>query len=148
ITSPASYSRFSPAPYPRGMTATRVALAGCTGSIGTQTLDVIAAEPDRYELVAMGASGRDPEQLAAQVREHRPKVLAVANDDAAAALVQALPACEVRAGAGALASLAEDADVVVNGVVGFAGLPVTLSTLAAGRRLALANKESLIAAGP
>ena len=54
----------------------------------------------------------------------------------------------MRAGAGALASLAEEADVVVNGVVGFAGLPVTLATLEAGRRLALANKESLIAAGP
>ncbi len=54
----------------------------------------------------------------------------------------------MRAGDGALASLAEEADVVVNGVVGFAGLPVTLATLEAGRRLALANKESLIAAGP
>ena len=59
-----------------------------------------------------------------------------------------LPECEVRAGEGALASLAADADVVVNGVVGFAGLAVTLATLEAGRRLALANKESLIAAGP
>ena len=68
--------------------------------------------------------------------------------NAASELAAALPECEIRAGDGALASLATEADVVVNGVVGFAGLPVTLATLEAGRRLALANKESLIAAGP
>jgi 1-deoxy-D-xylulose-5-phosphate reductoisomerase len=130
------------------MTATRVALAGSTGSIGTQTLDVVAAEPDAYELVAIGASGRHPEILIEQVRAHRPKVLAVADGSSARELADALPECEVRAGDDALASLAEEADVVVNGVVGFAGLSVTLATLNAGRRLALANKESLIAAGP
>jgi 1-deoxy-D-xylulose-5-phosphate reductoisomerase len=130
------------------MTATRVALAGSTGSIGTQALEVVAAEPDRYEVVALGASGRNPEVLIEQVRTHRPKVLAVSDATAARQLADALPACEVRAGDDALASLAEEADVVVNGVVGFAGLSVTLATLRAGRRLALANKESLIAAGP
>ncbi|MEZ5141319.1 MAG: 1-deoxy-D-xylulose-5-phosphate reductoisomerase [Acidimicrobiales bacterium] len=130
------------------MTATRVALAGSTGSIGTQALEVLAAEPDRYELVALGASGRDPQALVAQARAHRPKVVAVSDDAALATVAEAVPECEVRGGAGALASLAEEADVVVNGVVGFAGLPVTLATLEAGRRLALANKESLIAAGP
>ncbi|MGZ4717439.1 MAG: 1-deoxy-D-xylulose-5-phosphate reductoisomerase, partial [Acidimicrobiales bacterium] len=130
------------------MTAPRVALAGSTGSIGTQTLEVLAAEPDRFELTALGASGNQIEALIAQAEAHRPKVVAVANAAAAAELAERLPQCEVRAGAGALASLAEEADVVVNGVVGFAGLPVTLATLEAGRRLALANKESLIAAGP
>ena len=79
----------------------------------------------------------------------RPKVVAVADERAAAAGGgRGLPECEVRGGADAMASLATDADVVVNGVVGFAGLSVTLATLEAGRRLALANKESLIAAGP
>ena len=58
------------------------------------------------------------------------------------------PGTEVLAGEGALAAIAEDADIVVNGVVGFAGLAVTLAALKAGRRLALANKESLIAGGP
>jgi 1-deoxy-D-xylulose-5-phosphate reductoisomerase len=130
------------------MTATRVALAGSTGSIGTQTLDVVAAEPDRFEITGIGATGRQPEALIAQARAVRPKVVAVTDDAAASAIAAALPECDVRAGADAMASLAEDADVVVNGVVGFAGLDVTLATLRGGRRLALANKESLIAAGP
>jgi 1-deoxy-D-xylulose-5-phosphate reductoisomerase len=130
------------------VTSTRVAVAGCTGSIGTQTLEVLRAEPGRYELVALGASGRNPAALIAQARAHRPKVVAVADESARIAVAEALPECEVRAGAEALGSLATEADVVVNGVVGFAGLPVTVATLEAGRRLALANKESLIAAGP
>jgi 1-deoxy-D-xylulose-5-phosphate reductoisomerase len=125
-----------------------VALAGSTGSIGTQSLDVLRAEPERFELTALGASGRNIDQLVAQALEFRPKVVAVADEAVLPTLTERLPACEVRAGDDALASLAEDADVVVNGVVGFAGLSVTLATLHAGRRLALANKESLIAAGP
>ena len=145
----------APAGHPGGrsvgsdsMSATRVALAGSTGSIGTQTLDVLEAEADRFELTALGATGRNPEVLIAQARAHRPKVVAVADEAAAALVAEALPECEVRGGADAMASLATEADVVVNGVVGFAGLSVTLATLEAGRRLALANKESLIAAGP
>jgi 1-deoxy-D-xylulose-5-phosphate reductoisomerase len=130
------------------MSSVRVAVAGSTGSIGTQTLDVVAAEPDAFEVVALGASGRDPQALVEQARSVRPKVVAADDPSAGPALEAALPDVEVRAGEGALASLAEDADVVVNGVVGFAGLPVTLAALHAGRRLALANKESLIAAGP
>jgi 1-deoxy-D-xylulose-5-phosphate reductoisomerase len=130
------------------MSATRVALAGSTGSIGTQALDVLVAEADRFELTALGATGRNPEVLIDQARTHRPKVVAVADEAAARVVADALPECEVRGGADAMASLATEADVVVNGVVGFAGLSVTLATLEAGRRLALANKESLIAAGP
>jgi 1-deoxy-D-xylulose-5-phosphate reductoisomerase len=75
-------------------------------------------------------------------------VVAVADATRATEVESLLPGVEVRAGEDAMASLAETADVVVNGVVGFAGLPVTLATLEAGKRLALANKESLIAAGP
>lgn len=130
------------------MAAQRVALAGSTGSIGTQALDVLESEPDRYELVALGAGGGNLDVLVEQALRHRPKVVAVADAAAGAELAERLPSCEVRAGDDALASLAEDADTVVNAVVGFAGLPVTLATLEAGRRLALANKESLIAAGP
>ncbi|HEY6531117.1 MAG TPA: 1-deoxy-D-xylulose-5-phosphate reductoisomerase, partial [Acidimicrobiales bacterium] len=130
------------------MSATRVALAGSTGSIGTQALDVLAAEPGRFELSAIGATGRQPEVLIEQARTHRPKVVAVSDEAVARVVAEALPECEVRGGADAMASLATEADVVVNGVVGFAGLTVTLATLEAGRRLALANKESLIAAGP
>ena len=127
---------------------TTVALAGSTGSIGTQTLDVIAAEPERFEVVALGASGRNLDQLVAQVAATGARVVAVADEAAAARAVERLPGVEVRAGTAGLASLGAEADVCVNGVVGFAGLEVTLVALEAGKRLALANKESLIAGGP
>jgi 1-deoxy-D-xylulose-5-phosphate reductoisomerase len=133
---------------------TAVAVVGSTGSIGTQALEVVASEPGRYEVVALGAGGANLDLLVAQAEAHRPAVVAVADESVAGELARRLPWCEVRAGApgdapgAALASLCAAADVTVNGVVGFAGLPVTLATLGAGRRLALANKESLIAAGP
>jgi 1-deoxy-D-xylulose-5-phosphate reductoisomerase len=130
------------------MSLTRVALAGSTGSIGTQALEVIEAEADRFELSAIGATGRQPEVVIEQARRYRPSVVAISDPEAARSIAAELPGIEVRAGSEAMASLALDADVVVNGVVGFAGLSVTLATLEAGRRLALANKESLIAAGP
>ncbi|HET9443344.1 MAG TPA: 1-deoxy-D-xylulose-5-phosphate reductoisomerase, partial [Acidimicrobiales bacterium] len=110
--------------------------------------EVVRAEPGRYRVTALGAA-RSVGLLAAQARELRPDVVAIADASLAPELAAQVPAgVEVRAGAEALASLAGEAEVVVNGIVGFAGLPVTLATLAAGRRLALANKESLIAAGP
>jgi 1-deoxy-D-xylulose-5-phosphate reductoisomerase len=127
---------------------TSLAVLGSTGSIGTQTLDIVRAAPDRYEVVALGAA-RSVEQLAAQAAEFRPRVVAIADEPRAAALRELVPAgMAVLAGPRALADAAVIADVVINGVVGFAGLPVTLEALAAGRRLGLANKESLIAAGP
>jgi 1-deoxy-D-xylulose-5-phosphate reductoisomerase len=127
---------------------TSVAIVGATGSIGTQAAEVVQAEPDRYEVTALGAN-RSVEALAAMAVELRPRVVGLGDPSGEAALKSLLPAgIEVRAGPGALASLAAEAEVVVNGVVGFAGLPVTLGALEAGRRLALANKESLIAAGP
>lgn len=127
---------------------TTVALAGSTGSIGTQAIEVIAAEPDRFEVVALGASGANPDALVAQAKAIGPKVVAVADAAAVAPIASRLPGVEVRGGPAGLASLGAEADVCVNGVVGFAGLEVTLATLEAGRRLALANKESLIAGGP
>jgi 1-deoxy-D-xylulose-5-phosphate reductoisomerase len=129
------------------MTVT-VALAGSTGSIGTQTLDVVAAEPDRFRVVSLGASGRNVDQLVAQARIVRPEVVAVVDGTHLDRLKAELPSCELRVGEEGVASIGAEADVCVNGVVGFAGLAVTLATLHAGRRLALANKESLIAGGP
>jgi 1-deoxy-D-xylulose-5-phosphate reductoisomerase len=127
---------------------TTVAVAGSTGSIGTQTLEVVAARPDDYRVVALAAHSR-VDQLVAQAEACRPDVVALADEAGLAELRERLPAgIEVLAGPDALAEVAETAEVTVNGVVGFAGLPVTLACLAAGRRLALANKESLIAAGP
>jgi 1-deoxy-D-xylulose-5-phosphate reductoisomerase len=126
------------------VTVTRVAIAGSSGSIGTQTLDVVRAEAGAYEVVALSVAS-SVDMVVEQAREFRPQVVAVGDDIARAAVAAALPGVEVVAN---LAEVVESADVVVNGVVGFAGLDVTLATLAAGRRLALANKESLIAAGP
>jgi 1-deoxy-D-xylulose-5-phosphate reductoisomerase len=125
-----------------------ISIAGSTGSIGTQTLEVVASEPDRYRIVALGA-GRSVKALVDQALAVRPEVVAIADASLAAELEARVPrGTEVWAGPDALAAIARLADVVVNGVVGFAGLPVTLAALEAGRRLALANKESLIAAGP
>ncbi|MEO7397309.1 MAG: 1-deoxy-D-xylulose-5-phosphate reductoisomerase [Ilumatobacteraceae bacterium] len=126
------------------MSAVRVAIAGSTGSIGIQALDVIRAEPGRYEVVGLGV-GSSVEKLIEQATEFRPKVVAVADERKRAAVAAALPFAEV---VGDLGALADDADIVVNAVVGFAGLAVTVATLSSGKRLALANKESLIAAGP
>jgi 1-deoxy-D-xylulose-5-phosphate reductoisomerase len=125
-----------------------LALLGSTGSIGTQTLDVVRAEPDAVEVVALAAAS-SVEHLAAQAREFRPKLVAIVDATKRDALVDAVPpGTEVLAGDEALEELATAADVVLNAVVGFAGLRVTLAALRAGKRLALANKESLIAGGP
>jgi 1-deoxy-D-xylulose-5-phosphate reductoisomerase len=125
-----------------------VAICGSTGSIGTQTVDVIRQHPDRFRVVALGA-GRSVDVLAAQAEELRPDVVVVGDAASAAELGPRLPhGTELAVGPDALAAAATLADVVVNAVVGFAGLGVTLSSIGAGRRLALANKESLIAAGP
>jgi 1-deoxy-D-xylulose-5-phosphate reductoisomerase len=123
---------------------TRIAIAGSSGSIGTQTLDVVRAEAGRYEVVGLGV-GSSVETLIAQAKEFRPRAVAVGDPARRAEVAAALPFATV---VDDLADLVEGADVVVNAVVGFAGLPVTVATLQQGRRLALANKESLIAAGP
>ena len=126
------------------MSTVRVAIAGSSGSIGVQTLDVVRAEAGRYEIVGLGVAS-SIETLIAQAIEFRPKVVAVADPRRRAEVTAALPFAEVVAD---LADLCDDADVVVNGVVGFAGLSVTVRTLQMGKRLALANKESLIAGAP
>jgi 1-deoxy-D-xylulose-5-phosphate reductoisomerase len=127
---------------------TSVSILGSTGSIGTQALSVIEAEPARFEVVALGA-GSSVAQLVEQAQRWRPRVVAIADDSRAAELAALVPpGTEVVGGPDALASIATTGDVCVNGVVGFAGLGVTLAALAGGTRLALANKESLIAGGP
>lgn len=126
------------------MPPVRVAVAGSSGSIGTQTLDVVRAEAGAYEVTALGV-GSSVDVLIAQAEEFRPRVVAVADPAERRRVAEALPFAEVVAD---VTDLVEAADVVVNAVVGFAGLAVTVETLRRGRRLALANKESLIAAGP
>ncbi|MED5220553.1 MAG: 1-deoxy-D-xylulose-5-phosphate reductoisomerase [Actinomycetota bacterium] len=130
------------------MPPTSVAVLGSTGSIGTQTLDVVAARPDEFNVVALGAA-RSVDLLVEQARAFHPEVVAIADPLLGSVVEAGVPAgTTVLAGPGAMAEVAVAADVAINGVVGFAGLPVTLAVLAAGRRLGLANKESLIAAGP
>jgi len=125
----------------------RVAIAGSTGSIGTQTLDVVRAEgPHRYQVVALGA-GSSAEALVEQAKEFHPALVAVADERARRAVADALAPLDIDVVPDQEA-VVELADVVINGVVGFAGLQVTIETLRAGKRLGLANKESLIAAGP
>ena len=130
------------------MPATTVAVLGSTGSIGTQTLDIVAARPDDFNVGALGAA-RSADLLVEQAATFRPRVVAVADPDVAVDVATRVPAgIEVLSGPESLAEAAVVANVAVNGIVGFAGLPVTLAVLEAGNRLALANKESLIAAGP
>jgi 1-deoxy-D-xylulose-5-phosphate reductoisomerase len=127
----------------------RVAIAGSTGSIGKQTLEVIgASKNEEYEVVAISANASVAE-VVAQARTFKPKLVVITDESARINVARELsitdPKIEV---SGDSALMCGIADVVVNGVVGFAGLSVTIATLKAGKRLALANKESLIAAGP
>ncbi|MFL6240870.1 MAG: 1-deoxy-D-xylulose-5-phosphate reductoisomerase [Actinomycetes bacterium] len=121
-----------------------VVILGSTGSIGTQALDVIRRNPDRFRVVGLGAGGGQPDLLAAQVVEFAPDVAAVA---AAEAELPAGP--KHLSGPDAMTELAGwPCDVVLNGMTGSIGLAPTLAALDAGRALALANKESLIVGGP
>ena len=125
-----------------------VALLGATGSIGQQTLDVLRTRRDEYTLLAVSAASR-VEQLIEVAREFGVAHVGVAHESSVTLVREALgPRVEIHVGETGLGELATLADVVVNAVVGFAGLPVTLAALMANRRLALANKESLIAAAP
>lgn len=123
----------------------RVLILGSTGSIGTQALEVIAANPDRFEVVGLAAGGGNPELLARQRAETAVTNIAVA-DAAAAEKIGDV----TYSGPDAVTRLVEDtqADVVLNALVGALGLEPTLAALATGARLALANKESLVAGGP
>jgi len=123
----------------------RVLILGSTGSIGTQALEVIADNPDRFEVVGLAAGGGNPDLLGRQRAETSVTNVAVA-DPAAAEKVGDV----TYSGPDAVTRLVEntEADVVLNALVGALGLEPTLAALASGARLALANKESLVAGGP
>ena len=130
------------------MALTRVAILGSTGSIGRATLSVIARHTDRFEVVALCAHS-SVSDIAAQVVEHSVPLAVIADPEALSGLDD-LPAAEWRSGPAAVLEVVEDVnvDVVVNAIVGSAGLEATLAALRAGKRLALANKESLVVGGP
>lgn len=142
--------------------SSRVVVLGSTGSIGTQALDVVRANPDRFDVVALAAGGADPATLASQAIEFDVEVVAVANATSAQDVQLALYAEAQRRGwsAGeyrlprlvtgpeaAVQAARVPADTVLNGMTGAVGLMPTLAALETGATLALANKESLIIGG-
>ncbi|HEY3715979.1 MAG TPA: 1-deoxy-D-xylulose-5-phosphate reductoisomerase [Jatrophihabitantaceae bacterium] len=134
-----------------------VVVLGSTGSIGTQAIEVVRAAPDRFRVMAIAAGGSDPAVLAAQAAELRVAAVGIGRTDRAAELRERLAAIwpadaaqpHLVIGPAAATELAAlDADVILNGVAGANGLRATLAAVDAGRTVALANKESLIAGGP
>ena len=140
-----------------------VVILGSTGSVGTQAIDVAQRNPDLFRVVGLAAGGSDPAALAAQALDLEVEVVAIAKASATEDLLVAFYAeaqrrgfsageyavPKVLAGPDAATELAShDCDVVLNAVTGSIGLRPTLAALAAGRTLALANKESLIVGGP
>jgi 1-deoxy-D-xylulose-5-phosphate reductoisomerase len=136
-----------------------IAVLGSTGSIGTQTLAIVEEFPERFRVVALTA-GNNLDLLIEQIRRHSPEVVALADGERLNELRQRLEALEpsarparspeLLAGSDGLCAAAAwpSADLVVTGIVGCAGLLPTLAAIGAGKDLALANKETLIAAGP
>jgi 1-deoxy-D-xylulose-5-phosphate reductoisomerase len=128
-----------------------IALLGATGSIGSSTLDLIARHPDRYALIAASAD-RNWQALEQIVRRFSPSTVALSDPSAANALREALgpnSPCTVLSGVDAHVALAQasDTDTVVAGIVGLAGLASTFAAVSAGKRVLIANKEPLVAAG-
>ena len=127
-----------------------IAVLGCTGSIGTQTLDIIGEHPELYRASVL-AAGRRVDDLIALARKHRPALAVIADENALPRLREALEPLGIRceAGAEALAEAAAlpEVDMVVTATVGYSGLAPTISAIRAGKDIALANKETLVVAG-
>ena len=131
-------------------TMKRIAILGATGSIGTQTLDVIREHRDKYEAYALTA-GSNSDLLIQQAREFQPEVVVIADEsqyEKVNAALSDLP-IKVWTGAEALCDVArlQDVDTVVTAMVGFAGLRPTIAAIEAHKTIALANKETLVVAG-
>ncbi|MGA7950282.1 MAG: 1-deoxy-D-xylulose-5-phosphate reductoisomerase [Thiobacillaceae bacterium] len=130
----------------------KLTILGATGTIGVNTLDVVARHPQRFEVIAL-TGGAQVERLFEQCLMHRPRVAVMADESAAAALRQRLQGAglkvEVWAGAQALieAATLPEVDTVMAAIVGAAGLPASLAAARAGKRILLANKETLVVAG-
>ena len=134
----------------------KLAILGSTGSIGTQTLDVVREHPDRFEVYAICAH-RSVDKLVEQARDFRPEVVCIADESLYTELKQKLQAAlgadaemmKVWAGADAIAEMVTmpSIDIVVAAMVGYAGLRPTMEAIRAGKTIALANKETLVVAG-
>lgn len=132
------------------MSKKQIAILGSTGSIGTQTLDVVRHNPDRFEVYALVAN-RSIDQLIAQANEFHPEVVCIGDETLYTPLKEALSdlPCKVWAGAQAIAEMVTmpSIDVVVAAMVGYAGLRPTMEAIRAGKAIALANKETMVVAG-
>jgi 1-deoxy-D-xylulose-5-phosphate reductoisomerase len=129
-----------------------VTILGSTGSVGTQALDVIRRNPERFKVIGLSVAGTNQELLAGQIREFLPPVVGIADETAAEEVRQSLGSIrgvEFVVGPDAAERLASeaDADIVLNALVGSSGLGPTLAALQSGKTLALANKESLVVGG-
>jgi 1-deoxy-D-xylulose-5-phosphate reductoisomerase len=125
----------------------RVAILGSTGSVGQQTLEVIAAQPERFSIVGLGARGGQPELLNEQIRRFNPRLIAIEDETATAAIT--FPHDRIVTGATGLETLATlpEADLVLVATSGHVAIRPTLAAIAAGKELALANKETIVCAG-
>ena len=130
-----------------------ITLLGSTGSIGTQTLDIVQSHPDKFRLVGI-AAGSNVTLLAEQVMQFKPEIVAICDKSKVAELKEAISSLDpqpvILAGEEGVVEVARygDAEAVVTGIVGCAGLLPTLAAIEAGKDIALANKETLIAGGP
>lgn len=126
----------------------RVSILGSTGSIGTQALNIIEAEPERYEVAALSCM-KNIELLAEQIKKFRPRFVATYDAADAQRLAEIYPDIKFFSGNDGLAELAAEAedDILLNAVVGMAGLIPTYKALLNGKKIALANKETLVAGG-
>ncbi|MFN6223273.1 MAG: 1-deoxy-D-xylulose-5-phosphate reductoisomerase, partial [Dolichospermum sp.] len=130
-----------------------ITLLGSTGSIGTQTLDIVCEHPDKFRIVGL-AAGRNVELFAAQIRQFRPEIAAISAADKLPELKEAIkdlnPQPILLAGEQGVIEVARygDSQTVVTGIVGCAGLLPTIAAIEAGKDIALANKETLIAGAP
>jgi 1-deoxy-D-xylulose-5-phosphate reductoisomerase len=128
----------------------RLSLLGATGSIGKSTLDLVARNPEKFSCVALTAAN-NVQELAMLARKFRPDIAVIANDNHYAALKDALAGTGITAAAGAEAlneAADQNADIVMSAIVGAAGLQPTLAAVKRGVTVALANKETLVCAGP
>ena len=131
-------------------TKKRIALLGSTGSIGTQALEVVSANPDCFEVEVLTAQN-NAELLVAQAKQHKPNVVVIVNEDHYPFVKEQLANEDVKvyAGEGALSSVAQmdTVDLVLTALVGYSGLKPTIKAIEAGKTIALANKETLVVAG-
>jgi len=130
-----------------------ITLLGSTGSIGTQTLDIVREHPEKFRVVGL-AAGRNAELLAQQIREFRPEMVAICDETQLGTVKEAIADLDqpptLLAGNDGVVEVARygDSEAVVTGIVGCAGLLPTIAAIEAGKHIALANKETLIAGGP